>query len=184
MRIIAGEARGRKINAPEGLSTRPTLERVKESVFGSIQFDIYGRVVLDLFAGSGNLGIEALSRGAKRAYFSDNDRGCAAIVTENLKTLGFSDRAAVYNADYSAVIERLRADGRKVDLVFLDPPYASGLVQNAMDMLCDKDVLNDGAIIVAEHSEEQVLFVPSVLHVRSEKKYRETVVTLLVFGRT
>lgn len=177
MRIITGTAKGRKIDAPEGMDTRPTLERVKESVFGSIQFDIYGRNVLDLFAGSGNLGIEALSRGAKHAVFCDNSRTCFGVINSNLKKLGF-ENATVYNIDYSALIQRMQREGQAFDLVFIDPPYSSGLAQDALCMLCDADILSDDAIVVAEHDEKQVLTPPQGLNTVSRKLYRATAVTI------
>lgn len=183
MRIISGTARGRKIDTPAGLSTRPTLDRVKESVFGSIQFEIEGRVVLDLFAGSGNLGIEALSRGAKYAVFCDSSRVCADIVSANLKKTGFTN-AEVINSDFEQVLLRLKSIGQKFDLVFLDPPYASGLVQPATDMLCDLGLLSSFAIIVAEHSVNQKITIPDALSLRSEKKYRDTAVTMLEMKNT
>lgn len=182
MRIIAGEARGRRFDAPEGLDTRPTLDRVKESVFGTIQFDIYGKTVLDLFAGSGNLGLEALSRGAKQAFFCDMDNRCFDIITGNIQKLGFAEKSTVYSIDYIRMLERLSAQGKKVNLVFLDPPYASGLVQDATEALCRLNLLDDDAIIVAEHSAKQNIVCPNELYVHSQKKYRGTMVTILKKG--
>lgn len=182
MRIIAGEARGRRIDAPDGMDTRPTLDRVKESVFGTIQFDIYGKTVLDLFAGSGNLGLEALSRGAKQAFFCDMDYRCFDIITNNIKKLGFGEKSTVYSLNYMQMLERLNSQGQKVNLVFLDPPYASGLAQNATEALCRLNLLGDDAIIVAEHSVKQNIVCPNELYVYSQKKYRETMVTIMKKG--
>ena len=178
MRIIAGSAKGRKIEAPIGLDTRPTLDRVKESVFGAIQFDIYGKTVLDLFAGSGNLGIEALSRGAKYAVFCDVDRACAAIVSDNLKKLGFAD-AAVHNMSYDAFLKRASAADKKFDLVFLDPPYASGFAQDAVYKLCELNLLSDDALVIAEHSKDSEITPPDGLTLSWQREYRITAVTIL-----
>jgi len=178
MRIIAGIAGGRHIDAPDGLETRPTLERVKESFFGSIQFEISGRTVLDLFAGSGNLGIEALSRGADFAYFCDTQRICCGLIQSNLKKLGM-DNAYVGNCGYEAMLNMLKSRNVKVGLVFLDPPYASGLVQDASDKLCELGLLTDDAIIIAEHSVQQTIEPHQGLSVRSCKKHRDTAVTIL-----
>lgn len=183
MRIIAGTARGRKLETPTGLSTRPTLERVKESVFGSIQFEIENRTVLDLFAGSGNLGIEALSRGAGYAVFCDSSRVCTDIISGNLKKLNFTN-AEVINSDFEQALERQKRTVRKFDLVFLDPPYASGLAQAAIDKLCDFGLLSSFAIVVAEHSVNQKITAPKALRLRSEKKYRDTAVTMLEMKNT
>ena len=179
MRIIAGSARGRHILAPEGMETRPTLERVKESFFGTIQFEIAGRAVLDLFAGSGNLGIEALSRGADFAYFCDVKRSCTELISQNLKKLGFEDDSYVGCGDYADFVRTLKTKNAKIGLVFLDPPYASELAQNACDLLCAEDVLTDDALIVAEHSVRQEIVPPEGVCVRSRKTYRDTAVTIL-----
>ena len=178
MRIIAGTARGRQIDAPEGMATRPTLERVKESFFGTIQFDIAGKTVLDLFAGSGNLGIEALSRGAEFAYFCDASRVCTDLISKNLQKIGFCN-ASVHNCDYMQMLSFLKSAGKKAGLVFLDPPYATGLVQNAIDELQSMELLTDDCIIVAEHSCTQTVISGDGLYIHSCKKYRDTAVTIL-----
>lgn len=178
MRIIAGTARGRQFDAPEGLNTRPTLDRVKESVFGTIQFDIYGKYVLDLFSGSGNMGIEALSRQAKWVCFNDYSASCAALIKNNLNKLGF-DNAEVYNLDYSLMLDRMKTSDKKFGLVFLDPPYATGFVQPAIEKLCELDLLDDDAIIIAEHSKQQSITAPEILRIHSVKNYRDTAVTIL-----
>ena len=118
MRVITGTARGRRLKELEGLETRPTTDRVKEGVFNIIQFDIEGRRVLDLFAGTGQLGIEALSRGAASAVFVDQRRDAASIIRENLKLTGLSDRARVVNGEAMAFLSSQR---ERFDLIFLDP---------------------------------------------------------------
>ena len=123
MRIIAGTARGRKIEAPEGKNTRPTLDRVRENLFNILQMKIRGSRVLDLFAGSGALSIEALSRGAESATLVDSDRNANRIQKKNLESLGFAGQAEVMLRDWKQAAAELIRDGRQYDLVFLDPPY-------------------------------------------------------------
>ena len=156
VRIIAGTARGRKIDTLEGMETRPTLDRVKEAVFGSLQFRIPYAEVLDLFAGSGSLGLEAASRGAKRAVFNDRNPACAAIIRRNVETLGFSDAARVLNLDYAAAIERLSNDGESFDLAFLDPPYREGIAEDAVKRLFEARLIKSGGLVVLEHAAELV----------------------------
>lgn len=152
MRIIAGAARGRKLEAPAGMDTRPTLDRVKEAVFGMLQFDIPGSDVLDLFAGSGGMGLEAVSRGANRAVLNDRDGGCAAIIRRNAASCGLSDRVEVMQAEYAACIERLRASGRRFDFVFIDAPYRDGTGQRAAELAYDAGLLKPGGRILLEHA--------------------------------
>ena len=124
MRVITGSARGRRLLELAGGETRPTADRVKEGVFNIIQFDIEGRRVLDLFAGTGQLGVEALSRGAAEAVFVEQRRDAARLVTENLKLTGLADRARVVNGD---ALSYLAGAGERFDIVFIDPPYADRL---------------------------------------------------------
>ena len=154
VRIIAGTARGRKIETLEGMETRPTLDRVKEAVFGSLQFRIPYAKVLDLFAGSGNLGLEALSRGAKRVVLNDRNPACIEIIRRNVQTLGLSDAARTMNLDYAAAIERLSSEGEAFDLAFLDPPYREGLSEDAVRRLFTSRLIVPGGIVVLEHAAE------------------------------
>ena len=154
VRIIAGAARGRKLETLEGLETRPTLDRVKEAVFGSLQFRIPYAEVLDLFAGSGNLGLEAASRGAKRVVLNDRNPACVEIIRRNIETLGFSGIASTMNLDYAAAIARLSAEGASFDLVFLDPPYREGLSEDAVKRLFESRLIRPGGTVVLEHAAE------------------------------
>ncbi len=123
MRVIAGSAKGHPLSAPTGRGTRPTADRVREAVFSSLQAVVAGSRVLDLYAGSGALGIEALSRGAVRATFVERNRAACRIIDDNLTVTRVGDRAEVVQADVRAALRRLADDGVVVDLVFLDPPY-------------------------------------------------------------
>lgn len=153
MRVITGSARGRRLKELEGLETRPTTGKVKEALFSVIQFDIEGRRVLDLFAGTGQLGIEALSRGAESAVFVERRKDALQAIRENLEACGFSDRARVVNGDAMSYLK----SGEKFDLIFLDPPYASGLLQQALEEIARFDICRRHGIIVAESVADQAL---------------------------
>lgn len=149
MRIITGSARGIQLTTLEGEATRPTAERVKEAVFSMLQFELEGRTVLDLFAGSGQLALEALSRGAARATLIDSSREAAAIVMENAKKTRLFDRCRISCTDYASFI-RGAAGRERYDIVFLDPPYAEGLVPEALRKLADGGIFAPGAVVVCE----------------------------------
>ena len=125
MRVITGSARGRILKELQGMETRPTTGKVKESIFSIIQFDIEGRRVLDLFAGTGQLGIEALSRGARQCVFIDQRADAVKLIRENVEVCGLTDRAVIRSGDAMAYLK----SGEKFDIIFLDPPYASGLLE-------------------------------------------------------
>ena len=147
MRVISGKARGVQLKTPEGLTTRPTIDRVKEALFSIIQFDIPGAAVLDLFGGTGQLGIEALSRGAKSAVFVDAaDKPCA-LIRENLKRTRLDGEGSVVRSDYLDYLSRCR---EQYDIIFLDPPYAEVFLENALKRITEIDILRSGGIIVTE----------------------------------
>lgn len=149
MRVITGSARGTKLATLEGDNTRPTTDRVKEAVFSMLQFDIEGRAVLDLFAGSGQLAIEALSRGAARATIIDQSRDAVDIIIENAKKTHLFDKCRISAADYMSFI-RGAAGREKYDIIFLDPPYKSGLLQTSLRAIADAGICAAGAYIVCE----------------------------------
>ena len=148
MRVITGSARGRRLKTPESYDIRPTTDNVKEAVFNILQFDVEGRRVLDLFAGTGQLGIEALSRGADSAVFVDHDRTAVQIVKDNLKTCGLSGTVLCADA-----LTYLRKCGR-FDLIFIDPPYDSGLYDSVLETINQVDILSEGGIIIVEARRE------------------------------
>lgn len=148
MRVISGERRGKKLLAPEGFDTRPTTDRVKEAVFNIIQFKVEGSHVLDLFAGSGQMGIEAISRGALSCVFAEQDRKACEVVRKNLAACRFDDRAEVICGEGIAAISRMRA--KRFDIIFLDPPYSSDLMEKALLKICTLDLLKDNGIIICE----------------------------------
>ena len=154
MRVITGSARGMKLRTLEGLSTRPTSDRVKEAIFNIIQFDLEGRRVLDLFAGSGQLAIEALSRGAGYAVLVDQNPEAVKVIKENLKKTKLIDQATVLRADYLQYLSGCR---EKFDIILLDPPYAEKMLETALHKISEIDILNEGGIIVCERAREKEL---------------------------
>ena len=154
MRIIAGSARGRTFEAPVGKDTRPTLDRVKESLFGSIQFEIPGSLVLDLFSGSGNLGLEAASRGAKKVVCNDYNRACAELIARNAKVLRLDSVVQVSCKDYAACLNDLARSCEKFDFVFLDAPYQDGTAQHAAEQIFDLGLLAERGRVMLEHAEK------------------------------
>lgn len=149
MRVITGKARGKRLYTLEGMSVRPTSEKVKEAVFSAIQFEIEGRNVLDLFAGSGQLGIEAISRGAKGAVFVDSSKQSLETVKKNLAVTDFSALSKTVLSDYS---QYLLICSEKFDIAFLDPPYNIGILSDALKKT--ERVMNDGGTIICEHPPE------------------------------
>ncbi|MBU5626324.1 16S rRNA (guanine(966)-N(2))-methyltransferase RsmD [Oscillibacter sp. MSJ-2] len=147
MRVITGSARGRRLKELEGQDTRPTTDRVKEGMFSILQFDLEGRRVLDLFAGTGQLGIEALSRGAAFAVFVDHRFDAVKLIRENLKVTDLADRAKVVSGDAMEYLSSLR---EKFDIILLDPPYGAELIEPALAHIARFDILSPHGIIVAE----------------------------------
>ena len=148
MRVITGLAGGRKLSTLEGEATRPTGDKVKEGIFSAIQFDIEGRNVLDLFAGSGQLGIEALSRGATFALFCDNNPAAVKVIKSNIATCGFADQSQVVSGGYTEV---LCTTPHKFDIAFLDPPYQAGILLSAAEGVAK--IMNPHGMIICEHDE-------------------------------
>ena len=179
MRVITGSAKGRKLKELQGRETRPTTDRVKEGLFNIIQFDIEGRRVLDLFAGTGQLGIECLSRGADRCTFVDLRKEAAALIRENLTWCALQERAQVIQGDYLAYLTRC---GEKFDLILLDPPYGSGLLEKALESIAAIDILSENGIMVCESAVEQVLPELKSPYTRG-KDYRYGKIKLTVYRR-
>ncbi|MDO4749724.1 MAG: 16S rRNA (guanine(966)-N(2))-methyltransferase RsmD [Eubacteriales bacterium] len=175
MRVITGAARGRRLREPVGSDIRPTTDQVKEALFNIIQFDIEGRRVLDLFAGTGQLGIEALSRGAAECVFVDADRTAQALIRENLAISKLQGGRIVAGDS----LDYLRRGGR-FDLIFIDPPYHSDLAGKALESIKAFDILSEGGIIVCETGQEQTL--PEIYE--NPRSYRYGKIVLTVFRRT
>ena len=154
MRVITGTARGRKLRDLPGLDTRPTTDKVKESIFNIVQFDVEGRKVLDLFAGTGQLGIEALSRGAEKCVFVDQSREAVKVIQENVKTTGFENQSRVAAGDGVSFLTSCR---EKFGLAFLDPPYASDLLDRALLKMSEIDIMTENGIIVCESALDKIM---------------------------
>ena len=178
MRVISGSVRGRRLKTPENYDIRPTTDNVKESLFNIIQFDIEGRRVLDLFAGTGQLGIEALSRGAESAVFVEQRKDAVQAVRENLVVCGLSDRARVVSGDAMSYLK----SGEKFDLIFLDPPYASGLLEQALEEIARFDICRRHGIIVAESAADKTL-PPLAGPYALYREYRYGKIKLTVYHR-
>ena len=176
MRVITGKARGVQLKTPAGMQTRPTSDRVKEAMFSIIQFDIPGMRVLDLFGGTGQLGIEALSRGAVQATFVDEQEKACALIRENLKKVKAESDAKVVRSDYMAFLTNCK---EKFDIIFLDPPYAEVFLENSIKKITEIDILQSGGIIVAERPVGKDLVFQFEGYTRSKDyKYSSTLLTL------
>lgn len=173
MRVITGTARGVPLKAPRGMDTRPTMDQVKEGIFSAIQFEVEGRTALDLFAGSGQLGIEALSRGARSAVFVDESRAAVQLVRTNLAHCRLQGDVVQGEA-----LGYLRTCG-KFDLIFLDPPYDTGLLDKALANVVQFDILAEGGIIVCESRREKELpQLPQPYYLLTERSYGKIKLTL------
>lgn len=177
MRIITGCARGTKLATLDGLETRPTTERVKEALFSMIQFDIDGKRVLDLFGGSGQLGLEALSRGAEKATFVDANREAVEIIKANAKKTKLFEKCVVLNTDYKAFI-RGNAGKQRFDIIFIDPPYAEDLVEDALERLIRADMVANGALVVCESNKTEPIEVEG-MKLKRHTGYSRVYITLL-----
>ena len=179
MRVITGCARGRRLKTPENYDIRPTTDNVKESVFNIIQFDIEGRRVLDLFAGSGQMGIEALSRGALRAVFVDMRSEACTVIRGNLEKTRLLARAQIVRSDFQSYLTRCR---EQFDLIFLDPPYDGIFLENAMKSISEIDILSDCGILICERPAEKAL--PAQLGALSlRREYRYGRASVSIYGK-
>jgi 16S rRNA (guanine(966)-N(2))-methyltransferase RsmD len=157
MRIIGGNAKGRRLFVPRGASVRPTAARVKESLFNILPHDFSGLRVLDLFAGSGNLSIESLSRGAAETVLVEASARSATAIRENLRRFGLKTRAQLWVAPVSRTLRALAKRGEHFDLIFLDPPYDKGLLSPSLELIARGNLLRSAGTVVAEHSAREAL---------------------------
>ncbi|MBQ7460334.1 MAG: 16S rRNA (guanine(966)-N(2))-methyltransferase RsmD [Oscillospiraceae bacterium] len=178
MRVITGEARGRKLREPVGMDIRPTTDMVKESIFNIIQFGLEGARALDLFAGTGQLGIEALSRGAAECVFVDRSEEALKLVRENLKLTGLESRARVVRGDSLAYLR----SGEKFDVVFIDPPYDTDLLEKSLNFATGFDILRENGIIICESRKNKAIPQPE-RDGYSVKEYKYGKIKLTVFRK-
>ncbi len=175
MRVITGSAKGTRLKTPNGLETRPTADRVKEGIFSIVQFEVPGSSVLDLFAGTGQLGIEALSRGARQAVFIDSSREAIHLIQENVKKAKVQDSSKIVQTDYLAFLTQ---NTQKFHMIFLDPPYAENFLETALQKISEIDILTDSGIIICESPVEKQLFVELSGFSRKDYRYGKTKITV------
>lgn len=175
MRVITGTARGVHLETLEGMETRPTGEKVKEAIFSMLQFEIEGRRVLDIFSGSGQLALEALSRGAESAVMIDASKDAAAIIRKNTVKTKMLHNTKVVVSDYKTALKSL--EGQKFQLIFADPPYAAKLVGDTVERVLRSGLLSDGGVMVCE-SEDAVPYEAAGLIIRKHNKYGRTYITV------
>lgn len=171
--MIAGKAKGIPLKAPKTNHTRPTLDRTKETVFNILQSKIVGAKVLDLFAGTGALGIEALSRGARHAVFIDKQRDCTALIEENLNKTALGENATVFCGCFRKWIPQLYAMNEMFDIVFLDPPYNQGYIDEAIAQICKYKLFNKDTILMVEKNLNEAMDMTN-LALEKEKKFGQT----------
>jgi 16S rRNA (guanine966-N2)-methyltransferase len=178
MRVIGGERKGRRLIVPKGQAVRPTAARVKESLFNILPHDFTGMRVLDLFAGTGNLSIEALSRGAVKAVLVDASARSATAIRENLRRLGLTARTEIWVAPAARALKTLAKRGEKFDMIFLDPPYDQGLLESSLKVLAKGDLLYPSGTVVAEHStREAVNSRYQSLVLNDQRRYGDTLLS-------
>lgn len=181
--MIAGLAGGMKLKTPKGMNTRPTVDRVKESLFNIIHPYIPDSRVLDLFSGTGALAIEALSRGATSAVLVDSDRNCCGIIQDNLMHTGLMNKATVYCRKAAAAISDLARNGSRFDFIFMDPPYNKNFVQETLQLLVDNGIIGDGGMVITEHHRDEP--VPDQIGYLTKTRtqtYGETCISFLEYS--
>ena len=177
VRVISGSARGLKLNTPGDDRVRPTTDRVKESMFNIVQDWVYDSQVLDLFAGSGALGIEALSRGASQAVFCDNSLDSIKIIKSNIEKARVADRSQIVSGDFKRCLRDMGAKNQSFDMIFVDPPYYKGLFEEVLDTIRACKILKKDGIVIVEHDAKRLIGQVEGLEVYKEKKYGITMLT-------
>lgn len=173
MRVIAGSAKGRKLKAPEGLHTRPTTDRLKEALFGSIQFEISGAAFLDLFAGSGGIGIEALSRGARTLDLVEQDAKALFCIRQNIKELSFERQTRIWAMPVERALKELAKEKRVFDIIFMDPPYLKGWENKTAALIAQYSLLGPKGLLIIESSSQTRVEAAGLVLVK-EKEYKTT----------
>jgi len=180
MRIISGTSKGRKLATPKSQSLRPTSDRVKESIFNMLREEIEGEMVLDLFAGTGNLGIEALSRGAKKVIFVEKGRHALGLIQRNLIQFGLEEKSEILPMDANRAIGVLKQRGKFFDLIFVDPPYEKGLIERTLTKLNSHQIYHGDSLLVIEHHRRELL--PPVINrwnLIRQRQMGDTVISFL-----
>ena len=183
MRIISGKAKGTKLYTLEGTNTRPTLDRVKESIFNIIQNEIEGAKILDLFSGSGAIGLEFLSRGAKKAVLCDNSKEAIEIIKKNIKKTHMEDNAQIVNVDFITCLEKIK--NQQFDIIYIDPPYATDYIAKSIKKIIEFKIINNESIIIIETDDEKrILREIENMEVRivDKRKYGRATIIFLKLG--
>jgi len=177
MRIIAGNARGRKLLSPVGMGTRPTLDRIKEAMFSIIQNKLVGAVVVDMFSGTGSLGLEAVSRGASKCYLIDMGDTTFEMLQKNVDNLKFNDKCECLKGDTYEYMKKFANEKIVFDLIFIDPPYAKDMIPPAIEIIGANSLLSkEGLIVCKIDSSEEIYTGNSIIHLSSSRKYGNTTV--------
>ena len=181
MRVISGNARGKKLVSLEGMNTRPTLDRVKEALFNIIQFDIVDKNVLDLFAGSGAIGIEAISRGAKSVTFCDNSPDAIKIIKTNIQNTKSTEKSVVLQKDYLLALKHLANLENKFDIIYLDPPYKTDFANKAIEQIINLNLLSKDGIIIVEtdDAEKEEEFSNKGIEIFDKRKYGRAILIFI-----
>ena len=185
MRIISGKARGTKLYTLDGTATRPTLDRVKESLFNIIQNDIEDSTVLDLFSGSGAIGLEFLSRGAKRTVLCDNSKDAIKIIKQNVQKTHFEEKVEVYNMEFTKLVERLQ--NQKFDIIYIDPPYATDFIKISLEKIIEYELVNENTKIIVETDDETRILnqiEKMDVEITDKRKYGRATIIFLKYRKT
>jgi 16S rRNA (guanine(966)-N(2))-methyltransferase RsmD len=180
MRIISGTSKGRRLSALKSYALRPTSDRVKESIFNILGEEVEGKKVLDLFAGTGALGMEALSRGARKAFFVEKGRQAIRLIRRNLTQLGMEGRSEIVPKDVNRAIGILRERRESMDLILMDPPYEKGLIQKTLSKLTSYKIYHEDSILVIEHDRRELL--PEMIEgwdLKRQRRIGDTVISFL-----
>ena len=185
MRIISGKARGTKLYTLDGTATRPTLDRVKESLFNIIQNDTEESTVLDLFSGSGAIGLEFLSRGAKRAVLCDSSKDAIKIIKQNVQKTHFEEKVEVYNMEFTKLVERLQ--NQKFDIIYIDPPYATDFIKISLEKIIEYELVNENTKIIVETDDETRILnqiEKMDVEITDKRKYGRATIIFLKYRKT
>ena len=185
MRIISGKSRGTKLYSLEGDTTRPTLDRVKESLFNIIQNEIQESVFLDLFSGSGAIGLEFLSRGAKRAVLCDSSKDAIKIIKQNVQKTHFEEKVEVYNMEFTKLVERLQ--NQKFDIIYIDPPYATDFIKISLEKIIEYELVNENTKIIVETDDETRILnqiEKMDVEITDKRKYGRATIIFLKYRKT
>ncbi len=176
MRIISGAFRGRRLHSPKGDKIRPTIDRVRESIFNIIAAKVPDSKVLDLFAGTGAMGLEALSRGARNCFFVDQSVQAVHLIRENVQMCAAQDRSRVIHGPVGSAIQRLNSENELFDIIFMDPPYGKGYIQKTLEII-DAVAGSDALVVAEQHIKDQSPRIPPIWQVDRERRYGDVLIT-------